>query len=151
MHKDRGRVLLAVRVHSVGWTVFLWAIEILWLGLLVFSILKRNRLDPLVQVLPNLLTFVVMIFGYLLHPRIKFFEAGVEIPPTRDQKGPRYLRWDQVERSSWDGDRLVLTGTNSMLAGGPVQGGTVRIPSGQHLAVDQVLGTKLPRTALPAR
>ena len=144
MHKDRGRVLLAVRVHSLGWTVFLWAIVIIWLGLLVFVLLKRDRWHPLVQVLPNFFAFVVVIFGYLAHPRLKFYEAGVEIPPTRDQKGPRYLRWDQIERSSWDGDRLVLTGTNSMLAGGPVQGGTVRIPSAQHLAVGQVLSMRLP-------
>jgi hypothetical protein len=144
MHKDRGRVLLAVRIHSLGWTVFLWALVIVWVGLLAFVLLKRHSPDRFWQFLPNLLSFVVVIFGYLAHPRIKFYEAGVEIPPTRDQKGPRYLRWDQIERSSWDGDLLVLTGTNSVLAGGPVQGGAVRIPGAEHLAVDQVLGTKLP-------
>jgi hypothetical protein len=143
MHKDRGKVLLAVRIHSLGWTVFLWAIVIVWLGLLAWSLLKGQSLRSLFQLLSNLFAFVVVIFGYLLHPRLKFYEAGVEIPPTRDQKGPRYLRWDQIERSSWDEDNLVLTGTNSVLAGGPVQGGTVRVPRGQHLAVDQVLGARL--------
>jgi len=143
MHKDRGKVLLAVRIHSVGWTVFLWAIVIVWLGLLAWGFLRGQSLRSLFQLLSNLFAFVVVIFGYLLHPRLKFYEAGVEIPPTRDQKGPRYLRWDQIERSSWDEDNLVLTGTNSVLAGGPVQGGTVRVPRGQHLAVDQVLGARL--------
>jgi hypothetical protein len=151
MSKDRGRVLLAVRIHSLRFTVFLWGIVIVWASLLVFGFLKRNSMGLVLQVVPNFLTAVVVIFGYAVHPRIKFYEEGVEIPPTRDQQGPRYLRWDQIERSSWDGDRLVLIGTSSVLAGGPVPGGAVRIPSGEHLAVDQVLGTKLPRTKLPVR
>jgi hypothetical protein len=142
--KDRGRVLLAVRVHSLGWTLFLWAIVIVWLGLLVFAFLKRHSVGAVLRVLPNFLAFGLVIFGYLLHPRIKFYESGVEIPPTRDYNRARYLRWDQVERSSWDGDRLILTGTSSVLAGGPVLGGSVRIPSAQHLAVDQVLSMRLP-------
>jgi len=151
MNKDRGRVLLAVRVHSMGWTIFLWAVVIAWAGVLAFGFLKPHSLDRLFQMSLNSVGLLIAAFGYLLYPRIKFYEAGVEIPPTRDQKGPRYLRWDQVERSSWDGDRLILTGTSSVLAGGPVQGGSVRIPSGEHLAVDQVLGTKLPGARLPVR
>jgi hypothetical protein len=144
MHKDRGRVLLAVRVHSLGWTLFLWAVVIAWVGVLAWGFLRGQSLRSLFQFVSNLLAVVVVIFGYLLHPRIKFYEEGVEIPPTRDYNRARYLRWDQIERWSWDGDRLILTGTSSVLGGGPVLGGSVRIPSGEHLAVDQVLEMRLP-------
>ncbi len=150
MHKDRGRVLLAVRVHSLGWTLFLWGIVIAWVGVIAFGFLKPHILDRPFQMFLNSVGLLIAVFSYILYPRIKFYEQGVEIPPTRDQKGPHYLRWDQIERSSWDGNRLILTGTSSVLAGGPVQGGSVRIPSAEHLAVDQVLGTKLPGT-LPVR
>jgi hypothetical protein len=143
IHADRGRVLLAARIHSLGWTVFLWAVVVAWAGAVVLISLERHRLGRFVDVLPNLAAVVVVMSGYLFYPRIKFYEGGVEIPPSRDYSRARYLRWDQIERSSWDGDRLVLTGTISVLAGGPVQGGTVRIPSAQHLAVEQVLGLKL--------
>jgi hypothetical protein len=144
MHKDRGRVLLAVRIHSMGWTLFLWGFLAVWAVFVVFAFLKRQTMGVAFQVLPNFLTSVLLIFGYVLHPRMKFYEEGVEIPPSRDQQGPRYLRWDQIERSSWDGDRLILTGSSSVLAGGPVQGGSVRIPPSEYLAVEQILGTKLP-------
>jgi hypothetical protein len=117
---------------------------IAWAGVLAFGFLSRHSLDRFVQMSLNSAGPLIAVFSYLLYPRIRFYEAGVEIPPTREEKGPRYLRWDQIERSSWDGDRLVLTGTNSVLAGGPVQGASVRIPPSEHLAVDQVLGTKLP-------
>jgi hypothetical protein len=140
IHKDRGRVLLAIRIHSLGWTLFLWAVVVAWLGTVVVMSLLGQRLSRLSEGLASGSACVMVMLRYLLYPRIKFYENGVEIPPTRDNDRSSYLRWDQIERSSWDGDRLVLTGTNSVLAGGPVQGGSVRIPSAQHLAVEQILG-----------
>lgn len=138
IHKDRGRVLLAVRIHSLAWTLLLWAAVAAWLGTVVVMSLSP-RLSRLSGGLASSSACVMVLLRYLLYPRVKFYENGVEIPPTRDNDRSRYLRWDQIERSSWDGDRLVLTGTNSVLAGGPVQGGSVRIPSAQHLAVEQLL------------
>ena len=141
-HSDRGRVLLAVRIHSVGWTLLLWAVLIAWAGAVGVIFLHRphlNRLGNLLSALPAL----GVLSSYLLYPRIKFYEGGIEIPPTRDNGRARYLRWDQIERSSWDGDRLLLTGTSSVLAGGPVQGGAIPIPCTQHPNVEQVLSTRL--------
>jgi len=140
LHKHRGRVLLAIRIHSVWWTLFLWAAVVGWLGAVVTLSVLSPRWSRLAGILLNSSIFVFLLSRYLLYPRIKFYENGVEIPPTRDNDRSRYLRWDQIERSSWDGDRLVLTGTNSVLAGGPVQGGAIRIPSAQRVAVDQILG-----------
>jgi hypothetical protein len=117
-HKDRGRVLLAVRVHSAGWMLFLWVMVSAWVGLLALFLLKPNGLGRFLRVLPHLTASLAAISGYVLYPRIKFYEGGVEIPPARDYNRVRYLRCDQVEHSSWDGDRLVLTGTNSVPAGG---------------------------------
>jgi hypothetical protein len=141
IHKDRGRVLLAIRIHSVWWTLFLWAVVAAWLGAVV---LTSPRLSRLGGALASGSACIIVLLRYLLYPRIKFYENGVEIPPSEDHNGPRYLRWDQIERSSWDDDRLVLSGISSVLAGGPVQGGAVRIPPTQRLAVDQILGKRAP-------
>jgi hypothetical protein len=141
-HEDRGGVLLAVRIHSAAWTLFLGAILIVWLGVVGTLLVQRHRVDHWLNLLSALPGFA-LLSGYLLYPKLKFYEGGVEIPPTQDYSHARYLHWEQIERFTWEGDSLVLTGTSSLLAGGPVQGGTVSIPSAQRLAVEQVLDMKL--------
>ena len=139
LHEDRGRVLLAVRIHSLGWTLLLWAAVVAWLGTVVAMSLLSQRWSRLGGGLASGSACIIVLLRYLLYPSIKFYENGIQIPASRDNDRAAYLRWDQIERSSWDGNRLVLTGTSSMLAGGPVHGGSVRIPGNQRTAVEQIL------------
>jgi len=134
-HKDRGRLLLAVRVHSAGWTLFLWGVLIVWACLLVLALLKPHGWRLAIG-LVALVGCLSRICDYLFHPWIKFQEGGIEIPVNRDCPRVRFMRWNQIHRWSWDGDYLILTGAHS-------QGGAVRIPRDERLAVGEVIGTKM--------
>ena len=118
--------------------VVLWAVVALWLLAAALDYMKRHTLRVV-----NLFPWPLLV--YLLFPRIKFYQNGVLIPPTENYYPRRFLRWDQVVRYSWDEDRLVITGTTSMLSGGPVEGDRVRIPPSKQREVDQILALKLGR------
>ena len=120
--------------------VVLWAVVAVWLLAVALGYRKRHTLDERL-----ILSFPWPLLVYLLHPRIKFYQNGVEIPPTENYSRRRFLRWDQVVRYSWDQDRLVITGTTSMLSGGPVEGDRVRIPPSKQREVDQILALKVGR------
>jgi hypothetical protein len=137
-HKDRGRVLLAVRVHSRGWTLFLWVVLVcvVALALALALLLKPHRWKNSLQGVWLVLFYLSLTGDYLFYPRIKFQEGGVQIPVNRDCRRVRFMRWNQIRRWSWDGDFLILTGAN-------FKGGAVRIPGTERLAVDHLMGTKL--------
>jgi hypothetical protein len=108
-HKDRGRVLLTVRVHSVGWTLLLWVLLIVLVCLPVLALLKPHGWKLSLGLFSLLFLYLSKVHDYLLYPRIKFQEGGVEIPTNRDCRHVRFMRWDQIHRWNWDGDRLILT------------------------------------------
>ncbi len=113
---------------AMGAYAILVAVEIIWQG-------KTHALSFLGIIAP-LLTFA-------LYPRARFYDGGIDIPPTANVARRRFLRWDQIERYSWDGDRLVLSGTGSVLAGGPVEGDVLAIPASKRGAVEQMLAAKM--------
>jgi hypothetical protein len=143
MSKDqqRGKLLLAVMIRSTKWMTLIWsamaayavlvAVEVIWQG-------KTRALSFLGMIAP-LLTFA-------LYPRARFYEGGIDIPPTANVNRRRFLRWDQIERYSWDSDNLALSGTSSVLAGGPVEGDVLAIPSAKRGAVEQILAAKIARS-----
>jgi len=133
---DRGSLLLAVRVRSAQFVIAIWVL----LALMVVVSFAQWRARG--QFFGGALPAGIAVLTFALHPRIRLFDGGVEIPPTHDQH-MHYLKWEQVERYSWDGDRLILTGTSSVLGGGPAEGGSVRIPSARRAAVEQVLSMKV--------
>ncbi len=132
-HQERGRVILAVRVHSVARTLFWWVFSILLASLTALGLMLKPLRWNSLQAVCILLS---RIGDILFHPWIKFQEGGVEIPVNRDSGRVRFMRCNQLRRWSWDGDLLILTGTHS-------QGGAVRIPEAERLAVEQVLSTNL--------
>jgi hypothetical protein len=111
-----------------------------WLLAVALYYMKRHTLNAQLIIL-----FPWYLLVFLLYPRIKFYQNGVEIPPTGNYNRRRFLRWDQVVRHSWDEDRLIITGTTSMLSGGPVEGDRVRIPPSKQREVDQILALKVGR------
>ena len=62
---------------------------------------------------------------FALYPRARFYKCGIE---------------------SWDGEKLVLSGTSSVLAGGPVEGDVLAIPAPKRGAVEQILTAKIARS-----
>jgi hypothetical protein len=135
--KERGELLLAVRIRSNKWLILGWAAIAAYVAITIVELTIVRK--------PNF-SFIALIFpilAYVLHPRVRFFEGGVEIPPTENYNRLRFLRWDQIERYSWDGDRLILAGTQAVLSGGPVDGDTLLISPAKRPAVEQLLTQKM--------
>jgi hypothetical protein len=133
---DRGSVLLAAWVQWVPGTILIWASLALVLVLTAAKWWKTGNFDSIG------LVGAVGVLTYALHPRIEFFDGGVQFPATNGQHA-HFLTWQQVDRYRWDGDMLVIIGTNSVLSGGPSEGGTARIPGRQRGAADQILAAKV--------
>ena len=133
--EQRGALLMSVRVLSTRWLVFGWGAIAAMAAIFVLEIARGKR--PMFGVVAMALPLLVRV----LHPKMKIFEKGIEVPPK--EHGLRFLAWPQMERYSWDGDQLIVAGTQAMLAGGPVAGFSVRIPSVRKGEVDQFLATKI--------
>lgn len=139
---DRGSLLLAVRVRSARFEIAAWVFVALVVGVsLAVSLVQWSRSGQFSAAALGSALSTGGLVTLALHPRIRFCDGGVEIPPTHDQQ-LHYIKWEQVERHSWNGDTLILTGTNSMLAGGPAQGGSARIPPGHREAIEQIVLNK---------
>jgi hypothetical protein len=139
MAKDsqRGKPLLAVMIRSTKWLIAIWSVIVAYLILVAVEIALKGKAHAL-----DFLGVVAVLLTYVLHPRVRFFEGGVEFPPAAPHPR-RFLRWDQIDRHSWDGDRLILSGTTSVLGGGPVEGDAFAIPASRRRAVEQILAMKM--------
>jgi hypothetical protein len=86
-----------------------------------------------------LLTLVVALLQ-IFRRTVKFYSNGVYLPPDDGRKiKARFLKWVQIERFSFDGDMLDLTGTGDTLKGGPVIGATLKVPAGYQAQVMSLL------------
>ena len=137
--KKHGKLRLAVRIRSTAWLAAGWTALAAVVALLIFQIATHRRLTF------ALMGAVVPILVYVLHPRLRFFENGVEIPPTRNVTQLRFLEWGQIDHYSWDGDHLILAGTQAILSGGPVEGDTLPISRPNKTRVELLLAEKLGR------
>ena len=134
-----GKLRLAVRIRDTAWLVAGWSAIAAVAALLIFEFATRRRISFAV------LGVILPILVRLLHPRVRFFENGVEIPPTRNVTGLRFLEWGQIDHYSWNGDHLTLAGTQAILSGGPVAGDTVPISRPNKTRVELLLAEKLGR------
>jgi hypothetical protein len=139
--QKRGKLLLAVMIRSTKWLILIWSVLVAYLVLVTVELVWKGKGRVL-----SYLGVVAPLLTYVLFPRVRFFEGGVEIPPTENLNRRRFLRWDQIDRYSWDGDKLVLCGTTSVLAGGPVEGDILSIPPSKRGALEQILAMKKARS-----
>jgi hypothetical protein len=127
-------------IRSTTWMILIWSVIAAYLILVAVELAWKRQVRLL-----SYLGAVAPLLTYVLYPRVRFFEGGIEIPPTQNVNRRRFLRWDQIERYSWDGDNLVLSGTSSVLAGGPVEGDVLTIPVSKRGLVEQLVATKMAR------
>ena len=113
MFNDRkcGRLLLSVRVRSLSgpkrWLPVL--LGILAIGEAGEAMTRRH--DFLVPAAAA----VALLAGALMIPLrhiLRFYEAGVVLPPPPADRLRRLLPWNRIERHYWDGDRLCLVCRN---------------------------------------
>jgi hypothetical protein len=127
-----GKLRLAVRMRSTAWLVAGWTALAAFVALLIFEIATRRRIS-IVAILP-----IMLILVRLLHPQVRFFENGVEIPFTQNNQR-RFLEWGQIDHYSWDGNKLTLAETQY------IPGDTVTISRLNKTRVELLLAEKLGR------
>jgi hypothetical protein len=55
-----------------------------------------------------------------------------------------FVTWEQLDRYRFEGDILILTGTDSTLKGGPVRGCVLRLRPNARPRVELILAQHLP-------
>jgi hypothetical protein len=135
--EQRGKLLLTVMVRSTKWLILIWSVIVGYVVIFVTTSIVQGRI-----VGGGFIGAIFPLLTYVLYPRLRFFDGGVEIPSIGNNRR-RFLRWEQIDRYSWDGDKLVLSGTNAVLAGGPAEGDVVSIPASKRGAVEQILAVKV--------
>jgi hypothetical protein len=135
--EQRGTLLPAVMIRSPRWLILIWSVIVGYVVIFgALSFIKGRIVGG------GFVGVVFPLLTYVLYPRLRFFDGGVEIPSIGNNRR-RFLRWDQIDRYSWDGDKLVLSGTNAVLSGGPAEGDVVSIPPSKRAAVERILARKV--------
>ena len=135
--RQRGELLVSVMIRSTKWMILIWSAIAAYLVIAVVVLLWKRQAHVL-----SFLGAAGPLLTYGLYPRARFFEGGVEIPPTENVNRRRFLRWDQIDRYSWDANKLILSGTTSILSGGPVEGDILAIPASKRDQVDQIVAMR---------
>lgn len=90
------------------------------------------------------LVFWIGYFTLFAFPRpLRFYENGVWYTQLPDSIRSGFIVWDQLERYRFEGDILILTGTDSTLKGGPVRGGVFHLRPDARLRVEPILAQHL--------
>ena len=102
----------------------------------------------------HLLSSIAKLFfwlGYLALfavPRpLRFYENGVWYTQLPDITRAGFVTWEGLDRYRFEGDVLILTGTDSTLKGGPVRGCVIRLRPDARLRVEPILAQHLPATS----
>jgi len=139
--QERGNLPLSVQIRSTKWLAFGWSAFVLIVAILILQVAAHQR-PPVGALLPAMAFLLVR----LLHPTMRVYENGVDLPAeSKENKPGRFLRWEQIERYSWDHNVLILAGTQSFLSGGPVDGGSVTIPPSEIRRLDLLLAAMIGR------
>ena len=74
------------------------------------------------------LLFRTAYFLLFAFPRpLRLYENGVRYTQVPDSVRSGFVAWDRLERYRFEGDILILTGTDSTLKGGSVRGGVFHL------------------------
>ena len=139
MHAERGKLLFRVTAEQQAQRA-IWAVVATALAtLFAYDASTKHRADW---------GTVIFLAGYglsfLRSRKVLFCENGIYFP--EDPSGPRarFIAWRQIERFHWDGDVLTVVPSSSLLGGagslsGPNTGGSVRVPTGRRIHVENLL------------
>ena len=141
MDAERGKLLFRVaaekRPERNIWTIVAIALAIVY----GYEAYREHRSDW---------GMVIFFAGYglsfLLSRKVAFYENGIHFPQEPSGPRARFIAWPQIERFYWDDDVLTIVPASSLLRGGggeggPVLGGSVRIPIARRRQVETLLAT----------
>jgi len=96
------------------------------------------------------LLFWIGYFTLFAFPRpLRFYENGVWYSQVPSSIRAGFVVWDQLDRYRFEGDILILTGTDSTLKGGPVHGGVFHLRPGARIRVEPILARHLTAKTTP--
>jgi hypothetical protein len=138
MHAERGRLLFRVaaenRQERFIWTIVAIALAIFY----AYEAYKEHRSDW-----GMVIFFVGYGLSFLLSRKVGFYEKGIHFPEEPSGGRTRFIAWPQIKRFYWDQDVLTIVPESSILSGGsggaPIIGGSVRIPTGRRVQVENLL------------
>jgi hypothetical protein len=84
--------------------------------------------------------FWMLYVALFAFPRpVRFYENGVWFQQIPNTARTRFVSWEQIDRYHFEGDVLILTGTDSSLKGGPVTGGVFHLRPGARERIEPIL------------
>jgi hypothetical protein len=139
----RGALLLKVWPRWAFWQIgalFAFALAVVfWVWRLVLALSGGHPSLSFGQ-----LFFWIVYFALFALPRpLRLYENGVWYTQVPDSIRSGFVTWEQLDRYRFEGDILVLTGTNSTLKGGPVPGCVLRLRADARLRVEPILAQHL--------
>ena len=91
------------------------------------------------------LVFWIVYCGFFACPRpLRLYENGIWYARDNIPTRAVFVAWQQLDRYHFEGDVLILTGTESTLKGGPVQGGVFRLREDGRVRAGPILARYLP-------
>jgi hypothetical protein len=139
MHAQRGKLLFRVNADQ-QLQRYIWAgVAIILAASFAYQGHREHRLDW-----GTVIFFVGCCLSFLLSRKVIFYKNGIYFPQDPTGTRARFIAWQQIERFHWDGDVLTVVPALSLLGGagsfsGPNTGGSVRVPTGRRVQVENLL------------
>jgi len=143
-NQQRGALLLAVWPRWAAWQV---AALIALMATVVFVVWRwafGGSTHP-VSDWGYLLFWICYFLVFALPSPLRFYEKGVWYNQSPVSMQARFVPWEQIERYRFEGDLLILTGTDSILKGGPVRGGVFHLRRDARGQLEPILEQHLAR------
>jgi hypothetical protein len=135
-NQQRGALLLAVRPRWAAWQV---AALIAVAVTIVFVVWRwaSGGSSHLFSDWGSIFFWITYTLAFALPSQLRFYEKGVWYTPV-SVRG-RFVSWEQIERYRFEGDLLILIGTDSALKGGPVLGGLFHLRHDARSQLEPIL------------
>jgi len=146
--KQRGALLLVVWPRVPAWQIGALIVTLATIVFVVWSYIAVGEAHPFTRW--GMLLFWIGYFTLFAFPRpLRFYENGVWYLQLPTATWTRFVPWEQLDRYQFEGDILILTGTESTLKGGPVGSGVFHLRPGARSRVEPILARYVPAKSTP--
>jgi hypothetical protein len=134
-NQQRGALLLAIWPRWAAWQVG----ALIAIAATVVFVVWRWTFEGSSHSWGLLVFWVCYFMAFALPSPLRFYEKGVWYIQSPVSMRPGFVPWVQIERYRFEGDLLILTGTESTLKGGPVKGGVFHLRRDARSQLEPIL------------